>query len=31
MIVNEYAGSGGAAMPYYFRKEHIGPLVGKRT
>ncbi len=31
MIVNEYAGSGGDAMPWMFRKLGIGPLVGKRT
>jgi tricorn protease len=31
MIVNEYAGSGGDAMPYYFRRAHIGALIGKRT
>ncbi|MBN1221935.1 MAG: PDZ domain-containing protein, partial [Candidatus Aminicenantes bacterium] len=31
MIINEYAGSGGDAMPYYFRKRGIGHLVGKRT
>lgn len=31
MIVNEYAGSGGDAMPWMFRKLKIGPLVGKRT
>jgi tricorn protease len=31
MIVNELAGSGGDAMPYYFRQAKIGPLVGKRT
>ena len=31
MIVNEYAGSGGDAMPWYFKKAAIGPLVGKRT
>ena len=31
MIINEYAGSGGDAMPYYFRKRGIGKLVGKRT
>jgi tricorn protease len=31
MIINEYAGSGGDAMPYYFRKREVGPLVGKRT
>ncbi|HKS40783.1 MAG TPA: PDZ domain-containing protein [Blastocatellia bacterium] len=31
MIVNEYAGSGGDAFPYYFRQEGIGTIVGKRT
>jgi len=31
MIVNEYAGSGGDALPWYFRKAGIGPLIGKRT
>jgi tricorn protease len=31
MIINEMAGSGGDALPWYFRKEGIGPLVGKRT
>jgi tricorn protease len=31
MIINELAGSGGDAMPWYFRKMKIGPLVGKRT
>ncbi len=31
MIVNEMAGSGGDAMPWYFRKAGIGPLVGTRT
>ncbi len=31
MLINEFAGSGGDAFPYYFRKEQIGPLVGKRT
>lgn len=31
MIVNEYAGSGGDAMPWMFRKLKIGPLVGMRT
>ena len=31
MIINEYAGSGGDAMPWYFRRAKIGPLVGKRT
>jgi tricorn protease len=31
MIVNEWAGSGGDAMPWYFRKAGLGPLVGTRT
>lgn len=31
MIINESAGSGGDALPYYFRKEKIGPLIGTRT
>lgn len=31
MIINEYAGSGGDAMPWYFRRAGVGPLIGKRT
>jgi tricorn protease len=31
MLIDEYAGSGGDALPWYFRREKIGPLVGKRT
>lgn len=31
MIINQYAGSGGDAMPWYFRKSNLGPLVGVRT
>lgn len=31
MIINEYAGSGGDALPWYFRDAKLGPLVGKRT
>jgi len=31
MIINGSAGSGGDAMPWYFRKANIGTLVGKRT
>ena len=31
MLINEYAGSGGDALPWYFRQAKIGPLVGKRT
>ena len=31
MLINEYAGSGGDALPFYFRKSAIGPLIGKTT
>ncbi len=31
MIINELAGSGGDALPWYFRKMKAGQLVGKRT
>ena len=31
LIINEYAGSGGDAMPFHFRELGIGPLIGKRT
>jgi tricorn protease len=31
MIVNQFAGSGGDALPWYFRKLGIGPIVGERT
>jgi len=31
MIVNEFAGSGGDAMPWYFRRAGVGKLIGKRT
>jgi tricorn protease len=31
MIIDERAGSGGDALPWYFRKAGLGPLVGKRT
>ena len=31
MIINEFAGSGGDAMPWYFRRAGAGKLVGKRT
>ena len=31
MIINQFAGSGGDAMPWLFRKAGIGPLVGMRT
>ncbi|MBP1766050.1 MAG: protease [Candidatus Aminicenantes bacterium] len=31
MLINEFAGSGGDAMPWYFQRAKVGPLVGKRT
>ncbi len=31
MIINEYAGSGGDALPWLFRDQKVGKLVGKRT
>jgi tricorn protease len=31
MLINEFAGSGGDMMPYMFRQQHIGPLVGRKT
>jgi tricorn protease len=31
MIINQLAGSGGDAMPWYFRKAGLGTLVGVRT
>jgi len=31
MLMNQFAGSGGDALPWYFRKLGIGPLVGERT
>jgi tricorn protease len=30
-LINGYAGSGGDAFPYYFRKLGLGPLIGTRT
>ena len=31
ILVNQYAGSGGDAFPYYFRLVGLGPIIGKRT
>ncbi|MGA7921507.1 MAG: PDZ domain-containing protein [Candidatus Acidiferrales bacterium] len=31
MITNEFSGSGGDALPWYFRHVGLGMLVGKRT
>jgi tricorn protease len=31
MIINEMSGSGGDALPWYFRKAGVGTLIGKKT
>ncbi len=31
MLINEMAGSGGDALPWFFRVGKVGPLFGKRT
>ncbi|HKN60683.1 MAG TPA: PDZ domain-containing protein, partial [Candidatus Acidoferrales bacterium] len=31
MLTNEFSGSGGDALPWYFRHADLGPLVGRRT
>jgi tricorn protease len=31
MLINQYAGSGGDALPWMFKQLNIGPLIGTRT
>ena len=31
MLINGYSASGGDALPYFFRENGLGPLVGTRT
>ena len=31
ILINQYAGSGGDAFPYYFKMKGLGPVIGKRT
>ncbi|HUP44720.1 MAG TPA: PDZ domain-containing protein, partial [Thermoanaerobaculia bacterium] len=31
MLINGYSSSGGDALPYYFRKRGLGPIIGTRT
>lgn len=31
MVINEYAGSGGDALPWMFQNSRLGPLIGQRT
>jgi tricorn protease len=31
MLINQYAGSGGDLIPWYFHHVGLGPLIGERT
>ncbi|HQR67947.1 MAG TPA: PDZ domain-containing protein, partial [Thermoanaerobaculia bacterium] len=31
MLVNSYSSSGGDALPYFFRLDRLGPIIGTRT
>ncbi|MGH9468450.1 MAG: S41 family peptidase [Terriglobales bacterium] len=31
MVINQFSGSGGDALPWYFREAHVGTMVGVRT
>ncbi|MGH9415436.1 MAG: S41 family peptidase, partial [Terriglobales bacterium] len=31
MVINQFSGSGGDALPWYFRKAKVGQMVGVRT
>ena len=31
MVINQFSGSGGDALPWLFKMDHIGTLVGERT
>ncbi|MBS0570037.1 MAG: PD40 domain-containing protein [Proteobacteria bacterium] len=31
MLINQFSGSGGDALPWYFKRKGIGPLIGERT
>ena len=31
MIINQFSGSGGDALPWYFKMDKVGTLVGERT
>src|SRR5262249_54965607 len=31
MVINEMSGSGGDALPWMFRQDRVGPLIGTRT
>jgi tricorn protease len=31
LLINQFSGSGGDALPWYFKRKQIGPLIGERT
>jgi tricorn protease len=31
LLINQFSGSGGDALPWYFKRMGIGPLIGERT
>jgi tricorn protease len=31
ILINQYAGSGGDAFPFFFRQQGVGPVIGMRT
>ncbi|MEO6800955.1 MAG: PDZ domain-containing protein [Rhodanobacter sp.] len=31
MLINQFSGSGGDALPWYFKRSKAGPLIGERT
>lgn len=31
LLINQFSGSGGDALPWYFKRKNIGPLIGERT
>ncbi|MGH8042186.1 MAG: S41 family peptidase [Rudaea sp.] len=31
MLINQFSGSGGDALPWYFKRKQVGPLIGERT
>ena len=31
MLINQFSGSGGDALPWYFKRTGLGPLIGERT
>lgn len=31
LLINQFSGSGGDALPWYFKRKGLGPLIGERT